>query len=158
MNAWCKSLRRKNVFHSAVVFLKRPYKQRLQPWLSFRQLTWIQRRHCQWQVWVWRKKNPFACRHRTSSLLRQSLSNTTAAFVFSPTYWMRLKQNKFEAQLPLCVLWLWMSRPSYTTQTTKNEWCKNPWRCSVIQGIGAENSEAPSVNAGSAYDLPSDLI
>lgn len=32
------------------------------------------------------KKNQFACRHHTSSLLRQSLNNTTTAFVFSPTY------------------------------------------------------------------------
>lgn len=81
MNAWCKSLlRRKNVFHSAVVFLKPPYKQRLQPWLSFRQLTWIQGRHCQWQVWVWRKKihlladtAPLACSDRVWAIQERHL-------------------------------------------------------------------------------------
>ena len=73
-------------------------------------------------------------------------------------YWMGLQHDKFKALLPIGASLTLRVKTSSSAQKPKITDKKSPLRWNMIQGIGVESSKAPSVDTGSASDLPDDLI
>lgn len=159
MNSWSKSIwKRKAVFWFDVAFLVWPCTRGLQPRSSYRPSTWTQGRHCWWSMLEWTFWK-FVCLQipYNEPAWREPEQHNQSIYLYSFTEWGSNTTNS-RLYFPLVPVWLWGSRLNLLLRNPRLQNKKSPLRWNMIQGIGVESSKAPSVDTGSASDLPDDLI